>query len=64
MVVEDGWSQFSYSSEIITRIVEKGIKTISPPSRIAWPNSHIPMSNPLEKNTTLINLILLKKLSN
>ena len=62
LVVEDGWSQFSYSSEIITRIVEKGIKTISPPSRIAWPNSHIPMSNPLEKKYYFTKDDIVKKI--
>lgn len=50
VVVEDGWSQISFSSEIITRIMENGINLKSPPARIAWPNSHIPMSAPLEKD--------------
>ena len=49
-VVEDGWSKISFSSEVISRVVESGIKLKSPPSRIAWPNSHIPMSSKLEKN--------------
>ena len=50
LVVEDGWSQISFSSEIITRVAEKGIKLKCPPIRIAWPNSHVPMSTKLEKN--------------
>ena len=50
IVVEDGWSQMSFSSEIITKIVERGIVLKNPPTRICWPNSHIPTSSNLEKN--------------
>ena len=49
VVVEDGWSNGSISSEIITRVVEKGIKLKKPPQRICWPNSHVPTSHALEK---------------
>ena len=50
LVVEDGWSKMSFSSEIITRVCEQNIKLKNPPSRICWPNSHVPMSPKLEKN--------------
>ena len=50
LVVEDGWENGSIASEIITRITEKGIKLKSPPQRICWPNSHVPMSSVLEKD--------------
>ena len=50
LVVEDGWSKISFASEIIASVVESSIKLKSSPSRIGWPNSHIPMSSPLEKN--------------
>ena len=49
IVVEEGWSKISYSSEIISRVVESGVKLKTSPSKITWPSSHIPMSNPLEK---------------
>jgi pyruvate dehydrogenase E1 component beta subunit len=50
MVVEDGWLRGGYGSEIISMVVEKGLKLKSPPKRIAWPNSHLPMSQVLEKD--------------
>ncbi len=49
VVVEDGWSNGSISSEIITRVVENGIRLKAPPQRICWPNSHVPMAHVLEK---------------
>ena len=49
LVVEDGWAKFSVSSEIISRIVEKGISLDKSPARVTWPHSHIPTSHPLEK---------------
>ena len=49
LMVEDGWSNGSISSEIITRVMETGIKLKKPPQRICWPNSHIPMSSVSEK---------------
>ena len=48
LVVEDGWKNLGISSEIITRINEKNILLKKPPKRICWPNSHIPMTKPLE----------------
>ena len=50
LIVEDGWSSGSISSEIITRVMESGIKLRKPPQRVCWPNSHVPMSSQLEKN--------------
>ncbi len=50
VLVEDGWKNFGYSSEIITQIVENKIKLAEAPQRICWPNSHVPMSTPLEKD--------------
>ena len=50
LLIEDGWSKGGYASEIITMILEKGIKLKSKPKRICWPNSHVPMSKPLEDN--------------
>jgi pyruvate/2-oxoglutarate/acetoin dehydrogenase E1 component len=49
VVVEDGWENFGYSAEILAKVFEKGIDLKSPPIRICWPNSHVPMSAPLEK---------------
>ena len=48
MIVEDGWNKFSVGSEIISKTVENGLKLSKPPVKIAWPHSHVPMSNPLE----------------
>ncbi|MDC0855528.1 transketolase C-terminal domain-containing protein [Candidatus Pelagibacter sp.] len=50
MVVEDGWLRGGYGSEIISMVVEKDISLKSLPKRIAWPNSHLPMSQVLEKD--------------
>lgn len=49
VLVEDGWENFGYSSEIITKVAEKGLNLKKPPVRVCWPNSHVPMSTPLEK---------------
>ena len=48
LVLEDGWSKGGYASEVITMITEKGIKLDRKPKRICWPDSHLPMSRPLE----------------
>jgi pyruvate/2-oxoglutarate/acetoin dehydrogenase E1 component len=50
LVVEDGWLRGGYGSEIITMVLEQGLTLKSNPKRISWPNSHLPMSQPLEKN--------------
>lgn len=50
VLVEDGWKNFGYSAEIIANVAEMNIKMISPPQRVCWPNSHVPMSTPLEKD--------------
>jgi len=50
VVFEPGWKSFSVSSEIITSISETMCsRLINNPKRICWPDSHIPMSEPLEK---------------
>jgi pyruvate dehydrogenase E1 component beta subunit len=64
LVVEDGWSQISFSSEVITRVAETDIKFKSPPIRIAWPNSHIPMSSKLEKNFYFNERNIVSKIKN
>ena len=56
LVVEDGWLRGGYGSEIITMVLEQGLTLKSNPKRISWPNSHLPMSQPLEKNFYFINL--------
>jgi pyruvate dehydrogenase E1 component beta subunit len=50
ILVEDGWKNFGYSAEIIATVAELNIKLDAAPQRICWPNSHVPMSTPLEKN--------------
>ena len=50
VVFEPGWKSFSISSEIIASVSENiGIKLLNNPKRICWPDSHVPMSAPLEK---------------
>ena len=50
VIVEDGWKNFGYAAEIIASVSEANIKLASAPQRVCWPNSHVPMSSPLEKN--------------
>ena len=51
MVADPGWHSFGAASEIITLISEdSSIKMSSNPTRITLPDSHTPMSQPLEKN--------------
>ena len=50
VIVEDGWKNFGYAAEIIASISEANIKLDSAPQRVCWPNSHVPMSAPLEKD--------------
>lgn len=50
LCVEDGWGSGSTSSELISKIVESGVELSEPPVKITWPSSHVPMSNPLEKD--------------
>lgn len=50
IVVEDGWLRGGYASEIITTVLENGLKLKNNPKRICWPNSHLPMSQPLERD--------------
>jgi pyruvate dehydrogenase E1 component beta subunit len=49
VLVEDGWKNFGYSAEIMATVAESNIKLDAAPQRICWPNSHVPMSTPLEK---------------
>ncbi len=49
LVVEDGWSNYGFSSEIISKVYESGIRLIKPAKRITWESSHVPMSETLEK---------------
>ena len=62
LVVEDGWSQISFSSEVITQVVENGVILKTSPSRIAWPNSHIPMSTKLESKFYFDENTIVKKI--
>lgn len=49
-VIEPGWESFGIASEIIARVAENKILHLdSPPIRIAYPNSHTPMSRTLEE---------------
>jgi len=50
VLIEDGWKNFGYAAEIITCVSEANIKLDSAPQRVCWPNSHVPMSSPLEKD--------------
>ena len=49
LVVEDGWSNYGFASEIISKVIESGVKLKKPPKRISWESSHVPMSESLEK---------------
>ena len=63
IVYEPGWKSFSISSEIIATVSENiGSELLNNPKRLCWPDSHIPMSTPLEKEfyptkKELINVI-------
>ena len=35
VLVEDGWENFGYSSEIITKVAEKGLNLKKPPVKFA-----------------------------
>ncbi len=49
LVVEPGWEAFGVAAEVVARVCEQlGPDLKSPPRRVAWPNSHVPMSAPLE----------------
>ncbi|NQV44701.1 MAG: alpha-ketoacid dehydrogenase subunit beta [Rhodospirillales bacterium] len=48
VVAEPGWQAFGAAAEIVSSVAEAG-HLRSPPRRVAWPNSHIPMSSPLEQ---------------
>ena len=50
VLVEDGWKNFGYSAEIMATVAESNIKLDEAPQRVCWPNSHVPMSAPLEKD--------------
>jgi pyruvate/2-oxoglutarate/acetoin dehydrogenase E1 component len=50
VLVEDGWKNFGYSAEIMATVSELNIKLDEAPQRICWPNSHVPMSTPLERD--------------
>ena len=50
VIVEDGWKNFGYAAEIIASVSEANIKLDSARQRVCWPNSHVPMSAPLEKD--------------
>ena len=51
IVFEPGWKSFSTSSEIIAFVCEKiGNNLSNNPKRVCWPDSHVPMSSPLENN--------------
>ena len=50
VLVEDGWKNFGYSAEIMAIVSESNIKLDEAPQRVCWPNSHVPMSSPLEKD--------------
>jgi len=49
VVAEPGWGRFGVAAEIISSVVERmGTRIKTEPIRITWPDSHVPMSTPLE----------------
>lgn len=49
VVAEPGWSQCGVAGEIIAAVCERmGPELKAAPKRIAWPNSFVPMSQPME----------------
>lgn len=49
LVVDEDYTSYGMSGEIIARIVEEGIPLKTPPKRIAYPDVPIPYSRPLEQ---------------
>ncbi len=47
-VIDPAWESFGVSAEIITRVAESGTTLKSVPMRVAYPDSHTPMSQSLE----------------
>ena len=49
VVAEPGWRSFGVAGEIISSIAERiGPELKAAPKRVTWPDSHVPMSTPLE----------------
>ncbi len=49
VVAEPGWQRNGVAGEIVAEICERlGTRLVSSPRRIAWPDSHVPMSTPME----------------
>lgn len=48
-VIDPAWESFGISAEVIARVAERSIRALrAEPLRIAYPNSHTPMSSALE----------------
>ncbi len=49
VVAEPGWGRFGVAGEIIATVAERlGPQLKAAPRRVTWPDSHVPMSAPLE----------------
>jgi pyruvate dehydrogenase E1 component beta subunit len=49
VVAEPGWGRFGVAGEIISTVAERLAPQLkAAPIRITWPDSHVPMSAPLE----------------
>ncbi|MBT6361350.1 MAG: alpha-ketoacid dehydrogenase subunit beta [Rhodospirillaceae bacterium] len=50
VVAESGWGRYGVAGEIISTVAERLTPTLkAAPKRVTWPDSHVPMSAPLEE---------------
>jgi len=64
LVVDSSWLDFGASAEIISTITTKSWKNLkNKPERIAFPNSHTPMSSALEKSFYPNEKTILRKIN-
>ncbi len=65
LIADSSWLDFGVSAEILSTITEKSWENIKiKPSRIAFPNSHTPMSSELEKAYYPNEKKIVKKIKN
>jgi pyruvate/2-oxoglutarate/acetoin dehydrogenase E1 component len=63
LVVDSSWLDFGASAEILSVITSKSWnKLVNKPERIAFPNSHTPMSSELEKSFYPDENVIIKKI--
>lgn len=48
IVIEEGWKDYGVGAEILAKISDQNIILTKPAVRIAWPQSHVPMSMGIE----------------